>query len=190
MEASPSRLAMRPFVARTLSSWARSYSTMTTEVATFANGCFWGTENLYRKHFGGKGVHDVKVGFIGGDKSIRPTYRAVCTGRTGYAEAAQLTYDPSKVSYEELLVFFYRTHDPTQRDGQGPDLGTQYRSALFPHTPEQESTARKVTNDVQREHFDPRGTKIVTTIEPAPATDLYVATLTVASRPRTIIKTT
>ena len=80
------------------------------------------------------------------------------------------------MSYEELVEFFYRTHDPTQQDGQGPDIGSQYRSALFPHTPEQEAIARKVTEEVQKKHFDPHGTRIVTTIHRVPASDLYVRT--------------
>ena len=78
------------------------------------------------------------------------------------------------MSYEELVEFFYRTHDPTQQDGQGPDIGSQYRSALFPHTLEQEAIARKVTEEVQKKHFDPQGTRIVTAIQRVPAGDLYV----------------
>ncbi|AXA49345.1 peptide-methionine (S)-S-oxide reductase [Malassezia restricta] len=149
-------------------------STATSEVATFANGCFWGTEHMFRKHYGGKGLIDAKVGFIGGTKAD-PTYMEVCSGQTGHAEASQLTFEPSKVSYEELVEFFYRTHDPTQQDGQGPDIGSQYRSALFPHTPEQEAIARKVTEEVQKKHFDPHGTRIVTTIHRVPASDFFVA---------------
>lgn len=163
------------------------------EVATVASGCFWGTEHIFRKHFDGKGLVDAKVGFIGGKKdSVNPSYEQVCTGHTGHAEATQLHYDPvspfcsflatprigtyasprraplqSKVSYAELVEFFYRSHDPTQLNAQGNDRGTQYRSALFPHSSEQEETARKVTSEVQEKHFTPKGKKIVTTIEPA-----------------------
>lgn len=146
-----------------------------TEIATFANGCFWGTEHMFRKHFGGKGLINAKVGYIGGNKSIpKPTYKQVCTGTTGYAEAAQIEFDPSSVSYAELVEFFYRTHDPTQVGGQGPDMGDQYRSALFPHTQEQTDIAQKVTSEVQAKHFNPHGTRIVTQIQMAKPEDLYV----------------
>ncbi|PKI85674.1 peptide-methionine (S)-S-oxide reductase [Malassezia vespertilionis] len=146
-----------------------------TETATFANGCFWGTEYIFRKYFGDKGLIHAEVGYIGGNhKFANPSYEQVCTGKTGHAEASLLAFDPSRVSYAELVEFFYRTHDPTQANGQGPDIGTQYRSALFPHTPEQEQTAKRVTEAVQAQHFDPKGTRIVTTIEPRPVSDLYV----------------
>jgi len=102
-----------------------------------------------------------------------------------------------KVSYAELVEFFYRTHDPTQVGGQGPDVGSQYRSALFPHTDEQTSIARKVTEEVQKKHFDPHGTRIVTEIQQVPASDLYVlqgrqesCTNAAASPPRTTTKST
>ncbi|CCV00020.1 unnamed protein product [Malassezia sympodialis ATCC 42132] len=146
------------------------------DIATFANGCFWGTEHIYRKYFSGKGLLDVKVGFIGGKKDFpNPTYRDVCTGKTGHAEAAQVVFDPAQVSYAELVEFFYRTHDPTQVNGQGPDIGTQYRSALFPHTDEQERTAKRVTEEVQAKHFQPKGSQIATQIERLPVEDFFVA---------------
>ncbi|WFD33710.1 peptide-methionine (S)-S-oxide reductase [Malassezia cuniculi] len=146
------------------------------EVATFANGCFWGTEHLFRKNFAHCGLIDAKVGFIGGDKARfpKPSYREVCSGSTGHAEAAQLSYDPAKVSYAELVEFFYRTHDPTQVDGQGPDVGTQYRSGLYPHTADQLHTAKEITAKVQKERFDPNGTRIVTEIVELPASDFTI----------------
>jgi len=94
------------------------------------------------------------------------------------------------VSYAQLVEFFYRTHDPTQVNGQGPDIGTQYRSALFPHTDEQEATARRVTEEVQAKHFQPRGSQIVTQIERRPVDDLYVDYLTPALWLRSIIRRT
>ncbi|KAG9258167.1 peptide methionine sulfoxide reductase MsrA [Emericellopsis atlantica] len=111
---------------------------------TVAAGCFWGTEHLYRKAFEGKGLLDAKVGYIGGDLE-NPSYRAVCGGRTGHAEAAQIIFDPDQVSYRQLLEFFYRTHDPTTLNRQGPDTGPQYRSAIYYHNPEQEKDAREIT---------------------------------------------
>lgn len=166
---------------RAVLQFPRAMSTVNTptgsEVATFANGCFWGTEHLFRKHFADRGLIDAKVGFIAGDKSRfpKPSYREVCSGDTGYAEAAQLSFDPAKTTYAELVEFFYRTHDPTQVDGQGPDIGSQYRSGLYPHSAEQETTARQVTDAVQKKHFDPNGTRIVTEIQPLPASDFSPA---------------
>jgi len=109
------------------------------EKATFGAGCFWGVEEA----FGGvKGVQATQVGYAGG--TLRnPTYRDVCTGGTGHAEVVQADYDPAEVSYEELLNVFWETHDPTQHNRQGPDVGTQYRSVIFFHTPEQEAAARE-----------------------------------------------
>jgi len=147
------------------------------EIATVANGCFWGTEDLYRKDFGnGKGLLDAKVGFIGGHESSKnPSYEEVCTGRTGHAEATQIHYDPSKVSYAELIEYFYRTHDPTQLNQQGNDRGTQYRSAIFAHDQNQLEIAKKVTEEVQKKHFDPKGKKIVTQIETRKPEDFFPA---------------
>lgn len=121
------------------------------DVATVASGCFWGTEHIYREYYGkGKGLLDAKVGFIGGKESSKdPSYEEVCTGRTGHAEATQIRFDPAKVSYAELVEFFYRSHDPTQLNAQGNDRGSQYRSALFPHDDEQLSIVKKVTQEVQ-----------------------------------------
>lgn len=133
------------------------------EKVTIAAGCFWGVEHLYRKHFAGKGLYDARVGYIGGDAS-NPSYRQVCTGGTGHAEAAQLFYDPSKISYRELIEFFYRMHDPTTANRQGPDVGTQYRSAIYFHSPEQEKIAREVTAQANDKWW---GGKVVTELVPA-----------------------
>lgn len=117
---------------------------------TGASGCFWGTEHIFRKHYADKGLLDAKVGYIGGkDSSKNPSYEEVCTGRTGHAEAVQIKFDPAKVSYGELVEFLYRTHDPTTKDRQGNDRGTQYRSAIFPHNEEQLEEAKKVTQQIQ-----------------------------------------
>ncbi|KAI8147849.1 hypothetical protein BJV82DRAFT_593596 [Fennellomyces sp. T-0311] len=134
-----------------------------TERATFAAGCFWGVEHLYKKHFGADGV-TTKVGYTGGNADD-PNYRQVCTGSTNHAEAVELTFDPKRVSYATLVEFFYKMHDPTTVNAQGPDVGTQYRSAIFYHTPEQKEIAEKVTEEVQAKHF--QGKKIVTEFIPA-----------------------
>ncbi len=107
------------------------------ERATFAAGCFWGVEAAFRQI---EGVTDAVVGYTGGIVES-PTYKMVCSDRTGHAEAVEVTYDPAVVSYEELLDTFWRVHDPTQLNRQGPDVGTQYRSAVFYHTPEQQAAA-------------------------------------------------
>ncbi|PSN65142.1 peptide methionine sulfoxide reductase msrB/msrA [Corynespora cassiicola Philippines] len=118
--------------------------------ATVAAGCFWGVEHLYRKHFGTKGLLDARVGYIGGDTDS-PSYRAVCSGSTGHAEALQVVYDPSQVSYRTLLEFFYKMHDPTTANRQGPDVGSQYRSAIFYHDDEQQKIAKDITSKVDKE---------------------------------------
>ena len=130
------------------------------EKATFAAGCFWGVEATFRAI---PGVVSTRVGYIGG-KTDKPTYKEVCTDRTGHAEAVEVTYDPSKVAYQRLLQVFWENHDPTTLNRQGPDWGSQYRSAIFFHSPEQESVARASIAEAQRRFHRP----IVTQIVPAP----------------------
>ncbi|TAL57980.1 MAG: peptide-methionine (S)-S-oxide reductase [Nanoarchaeota archaeon] len=131
------------------------------ETATFAAGCFWGVEETFRTT---KGVKETVVGYTGGHTK-NPTYKDVCSDRTGHAEAVQVTFDPSEVSYEDLLNVFWDNHDPTQYHRQGPDVGSQYRSVIFYHSPKQKKLAedsKKFWNGSGK--FDK---PIVTNIEPA-----------------------
>ncbi|GAB7350168.1 hypothetical protein MBLNU459_g0833t1 [Dothideomycetes sp. NU459] len=132
--------------------------------ATVAAGCFWGVEHMYRHNFPKDAVLDARVGYIGGNTQ-NPGYRAVCTGNTGHAEALQLVFNPDKVSYRTLLEFFYKMHDPTTRNRQGPDTGSQYRSGIFTHDDEQDKIAREVTKQVQEQWW--KDGKVVTEILPA-----------------------
>jgi peptide-methionine (S)-S-oxide reductase len=129
--------------------------------ATFAAGCFWGVEATFRRV---SGVTATAVGYTGGT-TVNPTYQDVCSGRTGHAEAVEVEYDPARVSYEQLLDVFWTNHDPTMRHRQGPDVGAQYRSALFFHSPEQQAAAQ-----ASKEKLDASGRfhgPIVTEITPA-----------------------
>lgn len=130
------------------------------EIATFAAGCFWGVEDSFMK---AKGVKSTRVGYTGG-KLTNPTYEDVCTNRTGHAEAIQIKYDPKEISYKELLEVFWSIHNPTTKNRQGPDIGTQYRSSIFYHTAEQEKIANEVKQELDNSKFQ---NKIVTEIVPA-----------------------
>ena len=134
---------------------------MTREVATLAGGCFWCLEAVFDQL---KGVESVESGYIGG-KTPKPTYDEICGGRSGHAEAVQLAFDPDEVSYEDLLGVFFTIHDPTTLKRQGNDVGTQYRSAIFFHSPQQEAAARNVVAKLTQDKLF--GAPIVTEIVPA-----------------------
>jgi len=131
--------------------------------ATFAAGCFWGVEELFRKV---KGVESTCVGYTGGTFKD-PTYEDVCLGKTGHAEAIQMEYNPLEASYENLLMIFWDNHDPTTLNRQGPDIGEQYRSVVFFHTPEQEVAAKAMKEKLQDASLNKFNKKIVTQIIPA-----------------------
>ena len=135
---------------------------MMTQKAMFGAGCFWGVEATFRKI---KGVTDVAVGYAGG-KTENPTYEDVCSDDTGHAEVVEVNYDPAQVSYEQLLDTFWANHDPTTRNRQGPDVGTQYRSVIFYYTPEQRAAAENSKAQLDKSGRFRR--PIVTEIEPAP----------------------
>ncbi len=138
-----------------------------TETATFAAGCFWGVEETFRRM---PGVVTTQVGYTSGTES-NPDYRAVCTGRTGHAEAVQVEYDPSLVTYGQLLEVFWENHDPTTLNRQGPDVGTQYRSGIYTHdeTQANEALASKEQKQSSGKYKKPVVTEIV------PATVFYPA---------------
>lgn len=140
---------------------------MTTEVATLAGGCFWCLEAVFDDL---QGVLSVESGYSGGAVA-NPSYEAVCTGRTGHAEVIQVTFDPAVVSYADLLRVFFTIHDPTTLNRQGADVGTQYRSAIFTHSPAQEETARAVVAEITDAAIWPEA--IVTEI--APFTEFFIA---------------
>ena len=131
------------------------------EKATFGAGCFWGVEAAFQEI---EGVTSTAVGYSGG-RLANPTYQDVCSGRTGHAEVVQVEYDPARVSYDRLLDVFWDNHDPTTLNRQGPDVGEQYRSAIFFHTPEQEAAARASKARLERSGRFRRS--IVTEITPA-----------------------
>lgn len=131
------------------------------EKATFAAGCFWGVESAFMEV---PGVTETAVGFMGG-RTENPSYKQVCYEDTGHAEVVHVSYDPSKVKYDQLLEVFWSVHDPTQLNRQGPDVGDQYRSAIFFHTPQQEAAARTSKEWMEKSGRFRRA--IVTRIEPA-----------------------
>jgi peptide-methionine (S)-S-oxide reductase len=131
-------------------------------IATFGAGCFWGVEAAFRRI---EGVTDAAVGYAGGHTD-NPTYREICSNGTGHAEVVQVEYDPTRVSYGELLDTFWSLHDPTQFNRQGPDVGDQYRSVIFTHGPEQEAAAQATKKELEASRTFRR--PIVTVIETAP----------------------
>ena len=134
---------------------------MTREIATLAGGCFWCLEAVYDQL---KGVESVESGYMGG-KTANPSYAEVCSGRSGHAEVVQLTYDPDEVEYRDLLEVFFTIHDPTTLNRQGNDVGTQYRSAIFHHSPEQKKDAEEVVANLTKGKL--WANPIVTEIVPA-----------------------
>ena len=135
---------------------------MKTEKATFGAGCFWGVEETFRKL---EGVKLTTVGYAGGMQQ-NPTYEDVCTNATGHAEVLEIEFDPAQITYNELLDVFWSNHNPTTLNRQGPDIGTQYRSVIFYHSPEQKAAA-----EVSKKQLDQSGrfrSPVVTQIEPAP----------------------
>jgi len=159
------------------------------QTATFGTGCFWCTEAVFLQL---KGVQKVVPGYTGGAMP-NPTYKDICTGKTGHAEAIQITYDPTVISYAELLEVFWRSHDPTTLNRQGNDVGTQYRSAIFYHTPKQKELAEKYKQKIEDAHAfeSPVVTEIVPTVEFYPAEAYhhnYYASNSKAGYCRTVIR--
>ncbi len=135
---------------------------MSNEKATFGAGCFWGVEAVFRQT---PGVKHAAVGYAGG-QTQNPTYEEVCSDKTGHAEVVEVTFDPAEVSYGTLLDVFWANHDPTTRNRQGPDIGSQYRSVIFYHSPEQKAAAEAKLAEMEKSGRFRR--PIVTQIEPAP----------------------
>lgn len=142
---------------------------MDNQSAIFAAGCFWGVEAAFRQL---PGVIDVTSGYSGGT-AVNPSYQQVCTGRTGHAEAVRVIYDPQQVSYEQLLDAFWKIHDPTTPNRQGPDVGTQYRSAIFTQNAEQQKLAIASRDREQASQTKPIVTEIVSAGEFYPAEDYH-----------------
>ncbi len=140
--------------------WAETMP-VNTQKATFAAGCFWGVEKVFSAL---DGVSATQVGYTGGTVK-NPSYEQVCSGRTGHAEAIEIEHDPSKISYDELLEVFFRHHDPTTLNRQGNDIGTQYRSAIFTHSPQQEKAAKRAVEALTKSKIFKR--PIATEISPA-----------------------
>jgi len=139
------------------------------QLATFGAGCFWGTQKFFNKQFK-DGIVKSAVGYLGGNTK-NPSYKDVCTGKTGHAEVLQLQFDASKVNYADLVRFFFRMHDPTTLNRQGNDAGTQYRSAVFYHSPEQKTVAEQVKEEMEKS--GKFSSKITTEI--AAASEFYIA---------------
>jgi len=135
----------------------------TSRIATFGAGCFWGVEAAYRQI---PGVLSTRVGYLGGTME-NPTYRDVCSGRTGHAEVVEVKYDPSRLTYDDLLTVFWENHDPTTLNRQGPDVGEQYRSAIFYHDDDQKAAAE--ASKEERDRSGKYRRPIVTEITPASA---------------------
>jgi peptide-methionine (S)-S-oxide reductase len=131
------------------------------EKATLGAGCFWGVEATFRRL---AGVKETQVGYMGG-KLKNPTYKDVCTDRTGHAEVLEVTFDPDVISYHDILEVFWDNHNPTTLNRQGPDVGAQYRSAIFYHSPEQEAEAKKSRDDAQARFPKPIVTEITSATE-------------------------
>jgi peptide-methionine (S)-S-oxide reductase len=140
-----------------------------TAKATFAGGCFWQVEADFRNV---EGVTATRAGYTGGEVD-NPTYELVCTDRTGHAEAVEVEFDPQRVSYEQLLSVFFSAHDPTQLNRQGPDIGTQYRSAIFAHDDEQERTAKEFVEAIRPRYRRAVVTEIVPAAQFWPAEEYH-----------------
>ena len=158
---------MSPYIKASGTASPSDVETTNQALATFGGGCFWCTEAIFETL---DGVHSVESGYMGGHID-NPSYQAVCSGETGHAEVIQVTYDPQKVSYSQLLDLFWKAHDPTQLNRQGADVGTQYRSVIFYHTPEQRTIAEASKRAL--EDSNPYTQPIVTEI--AAASTFYVA---------------
>ena len=130
---------------------------MKTEIATFGGGCFWCTEAVFQEV---KGVEKIVSGYSGGDAPGKPTYREVCSGLTGHAEVIQITFDTNVISYEDILVIFMTTHDPTTLNRQGADAGTQYRSVIYYHDQDQKEIAEVVIKEISPYYDNPIVTEI------------------------------